>query len=111
MFELSVKETIKRLENIVHSDDWGTSCGGLLGALTMMMSSENDHVECARIKSMLQQVVQDPMAYERNFLNQGCGDADTYTMAASKSNDDTTFNTTSNIGDFDDCSIATEPKA
>eukprot|EP00537_Pseudo-nitzschia_pungens_P005875 CAMPEP_0172357198 /NCGR_PEP_ID=MMETSP1060-20121228/1574_1 /TAXON_ID=37318 /ORGANISM="Pseudo-nitzschia pungens, Strain cf. cingulata" /LENGTH=726 /DNA_ID=CAMNT_0013077741 /DNA_START=99 /DNA_END=2279 /DNA_ORIENTATION=- len=96
MYELTVRETIKRLENIVNPDEWWASCGGL-ATVMMLMSTENDHMECARIKAMLQNVIRDPISYERDYLLQ----LDDLT-AVSTSKDESTFVSMSNTDDEDD---------
>mmetsp|Transcript_24094 Transcript_24094/g.50835 ORF Transcript_24094/g.50835 Transcript_24094/m.50835 type:complete len:693 (-) Transcript_24094:426-2504(-) len=97
MFELTVRETIKRLDNITNpdADEWWSSCGGI-DSLMMMLGTVGDHKECDRIKSMLKQVIVDPMAYERNYLHMGVCD-DTTLMSTSK--DELTMATTCNDGD------------
>eukprot|EP00535_Pseudo-nitzschia_heimii_P000226 CAMPEP_0197184000 /NCGR_PEP_ID=MMETSP1423-20130617/8952_1 /TAXON_ID=476441 /ORGANISM="Pseudo-nitzschia heimii, Strain UNC1101" /LENGTH=632 /DNA_ID=CAMNT_0042634699 /DNA_START=74 /DNA_END=1972 /DNA_ORIENTATION=+ len=65
MYELTVRDTIKRLDAMTSYDEAG-GCG--LGTLVFLISALSDHDECAQIKAMLEQVVKDPLIYERNYL-------------------------------------------
>jgi len=66
MFELTIKETIKQLDSITTVDENYGACG--LEHVIMLISALNDRSECDQIKSMLQQVVKDPLTYERDYL-------------------------------------------
>eukprot|EP00534_Pseudo-nitzschia_fraudulenta_P007166 CAMPEP_0201194670 /NCGR_PEP_ID=MMETSP0851-20130426/149538_1 /ASSEMBLY_ACC=CAM_ASM_000631 /TAXON_ID=183588 /ORGANISM="Pseudo-nitzschia fraudulenta, Strain WWA7" /LENGTH=657 /DNA_ID=CAMNT_0047481377 /DNA_START=16 /DNA_END=1989 /DNA_ORIENTATION=+ len=66
MYELSVKETIKRLETIITIDDSWSACG--MGPLILILSALGDRQECEQIKDMLQSVLKEPMSYERDYL-------------------------------------------
>ena len=66
MFELTIKETIKQLDSITTVEETYGACG--LEHVIMLISALNDRSECDQIKSMLQQVVKDPLTYERDYL-------------------------------------------
>lgn len=71
MYELTVKDTIKRLDAMT-TNDVGGGCG--LSHLVFLMDAVSDRSECSQIKKMLQQVVNDPLTYERNFLREDIAD-------------------------------------
>ena len=60
MFELTVKDTIKRLDAMTGGDE--------AGFLEFLVSAFSDRTECKQIKAMLEQVLKDPLIYERNYL-------------------------------------------
>ena len=66
MFELSVKDTIKRLDALTSYDEAYGGCG--LGGLVFLISAFSDRAECSQIREMLKEVVKDPLTYERNYL-------------------------------------------
>jgi len=68
MLELTCKETITRLEAMSSQEEWWNNMCGVMTPLILMLSTMSDRRECDKIKCMLQQVVDDPSSYERNFL-------------------------------------------
>lgn len=66
MYELTVKDTIKRLDDMYVVEDEYAGCG--LEAFILMLSATGDRQDCSKIKGMLQQVLKDPLSYERDFL-------------------------------------------
>lgn len=96
MFELSVKDTIKRLDALTSYEEAG-GCG--LGGLIFLISAMSDRAECTQIKTMLQQVVKDPLTYERNYLLKNMSYED-HTVATL--GDDSTLDKVIQIGNDDD---------
>jgi len=63
MYELSVKDTIKRLDALTSFNETGG-----LGHLMFLVSAFSDRSEMTQMRQMLQEVVKDPLTYERNYL-------------------------------------------
>merc|ERR1712238_625778 len=68
MLELTCTETVTRLDAMASQEEWWNNACGVMSPLILMLSTMSDRRECEKIKAMLQQVVEDPSSYERDFL-------------------------------------------
>merc|ERR1712238_60206 len=81
MLELTCTETVTRLDAMASQEEWWNNACGVMSPLILMLSTMSDRRECEKIKRMLQQVVEDPSSYERDFLLKNVGeDGEEYTV-------------------------------
>jgi len=81
MLELTCTETVTRLDAMSSQEEWWNNACGVMSPLILMLSTMSDRRECEKIKHMLQQVVEDPSSYERDFLLKNVGeDGEEYTV-------------------------------
>merc|ERR1719148_466466 len=81
MLELTCTETVTRLDAMASQEEWWNNACGVMSPLILMLSTMSDRRECEKIKNMLQQVVEDPSSYERDFLLKNVGeDGEDYTV-------------------------------
>jgi len=103
MLELTCTEIITRLDAMSSQEEWWNNACGVMSPLILMLSTMSDRRECEKIKSMLQQVVEDPSSYERDFLLKNIGeDGEDYTVGTLSN-----VGTLSKVDDDDDHTVAT----
>jgi len=100
MFELTCTETVSRLEALSNQQAWLHDACGVFSPFLMMFSTRSDRRECEKIKAMLQQVIEDPLSYERYFWLKsiGCAEGD-------DGDDDDDDTVGSDCEDEDDCTF------
>eukprot|EP00751_Fragilariopsis_kerguelensis_P045933 CAMPEP_0170992962 /NCGR_PEP_ID=MMETSP0736-20130129/10051_1 /TAXON_ID=186038 /ORGANISM="Fragilariopsis kerguelensis, Strain L26-C5" /LENGTH=763 /DNA_ID=CAMNT_0011418511 /DNA_START=67 /DNA_END=2358 /DNA_ORIENTATION=+ len=104
MFELTCTETVSRLEALSNQQAWLHDACGVFSPFLMMFSTRSDRRECEKIKAMLQQVIEDPLSYERYFWlksigAEGDGDDDDTVGSDCDEDDDCTFFSDDTNGD------------
>jgi len=99
MFELTCTETVTRLEAMSSQKAWLHDACGVLSPFLMMFSTRSDRRECEKMKAMLQQVIEDPLSYERYFWLKSIGCAE----GGDGDDDDDTVG--SDCEDEDDCTF------